>query len=397
MGGGQMLDPAINSEQLEKFSGMLKLSDDQHDAAKALFDGYFQSHQARAEKMRTVMEDARETFRESRDPSVFQEMGEKMRAFREESQKAEKGFMDDVKSLLTPEQEPAFASVERARRREAGMRRNPMSVSGERADLIAIVEKLKLPEEAHAGLVPVLDSYEQDLDRELVKRDELREKAEGQQQQIFAAMRGDGGGDMAAIEKMIKENREAMMRVREVNRKYARQIESLLPADSAPTFALEFKKASFPDIYRDRYAARVIAAAEKMELTEEQRNGIAAVRDSYTRDSDGLNKQNEAATEEREANFTLQNMMGGGGMNTERMQELRQQRENIENTAVKKVQDLLTAEQKAKLPERREGGDGQQERRPRARDGNNNDQQQQPGQRPRRQRGDQPATPPGGF
>jgi len=399
MGGGQMMEPGVSSEQLKKWAAKLNLTPDQQDAAKALFDGYFADHQARAEKMRDAMESARDAFRESRDPSVFQEMGEKMRVFREQGQKAEKGFMDDVKSLLTPEQEPAWASVERAKRRDAGMRRTPFGVSGERADLIAIVEKLELAEEVHAAVAPTLDSYEQDLDREIVKRDELRQQAEGQGQQIFAIMRGDGGGDMAAMEKMIKENREAMVRVRDVNRRYARQIESLLPAEVAPTFAMEFKKASFPDIYRERYAARVIAAAEKMDLTEEQRNSIEAIRDGYTRDTDSLNKQNEAAIEEMEANFSLQNMMGGGGpggFRNEKMQELRTQRENVENTAVKKVQDLLTPEQKAKLPERRGDGEGgQQDRRPRAREGDNNGQQQ--GQRPRRQRGDQPAPPPGGF
>lgn len=398
MGGGQMMEPGVSSEQLKKWAAKLNLTPDQQDAAKALFDGYFADHQARAEKMRDAMEAARDAFRESRDPSVFQEMGEKMRAFREQAQKAEKGFMDDVKSLLTPEQEPAWASVERAKRRESGMRRTPFGVSGERADLVAIVDKLELTEEARAAIAGTLDSYEQDLDREIVKRDELRQQAEGQGQQIFAMMRGDGGGDMAAMEKMIKENREAMVRVRDVNRRYARQIESMLPAEVAPAFAMEFKKASFPDIYRERYAARVIAAAEKMDLTEEQRNGIAAIREGYMRDTDSLNKQNEAAIEEMEANFSLQNMMGGGpgGFRNEKMQELRTQRENVENTAVKKVQDLLTPEQKAKLPERRGDGEGgQQDRRPRTREGDNNGQQQ--GQRPRRQRGEQPAPPPGGF
>ncbi|MGD9689254.1 MAG: hypothetical protein AB7K52_00105 [Phycisphaerales bacterium] len=392
-GGGGGMEPAVTSEQLEKYAQMLRLGPDQHDAAKALFDGYFAAHQARATKAREAAEAAREEFRESRDPSVFQEMGEKMRAFREEGQKAEKQLFDDIKSVLNPDQMDAWTKVERAHRRESGMRRSPFSVAGERADVIVLVERLELDEQARASLQPVLDTYAEELDREIVKRDELREKSEGVGQQAFRMFRPGAEQDpaaMAEVEKSIKENREAMMRVRDVNRKYARQLESMLPPEASARFSKDFKRASFPDIYREQFASRVIAAAEKMELSNEAMDSLRAIRESYERDSAALSARAETVQEETEANFTLAGMMGG--RNNEKMQELRTERRNIEDTAIKKVHGLLTPEQIAKLPERREeDGRGDRMQR-RQRDGN------QDGNRQRRGRqGDQPEVPPGGF
>lgn len=86
-----------------------------------------------------------------------------------------------------------------------------------------------------------------------------------------------------------------------------------------------------------------------------------------------------------------------GGRNNEKMQELRTERNNIEDTAIKKVKDLLTPEQQAKLPERRaEGQEGPGGDRMQRRNREGND--QGGGQRgQRRNRGQQPETPPGGF
>lgn len=398
-GGGGQMEPAITSDQFERYATMLKLTPEQHDAAKALFDGYFADHQARATKMRDMMESVRDQFRETRDPSVFQEMGEKMRAFREEGGKAEKQVMEDIKSVLTPEQENLWPAVERTKRRESGMRRNPMSVSGERADLIALVDKLQPADEVRAQLAGVLDSYELDLDREIMRRDELRAKSEGAQQNMMAMFRPGADVDpqqLATAEKMITENREAMVRVRDVNRKYAKQVEAMLPADLAGEFSEAFKKASFPDVYRQRYAGNVLGAAEKLELSAEQTASLQAIRESYERDAAKLNQRAEAVQEEMEAGFSIQIMMNGGMWRNEKMQELRTDRDNLENTTVKKVQDLLSPEQRAKLPERGRGegpdaGGGR---------GRNNDNQGDNPQRQRRQRPNQQRnqpTPPGGI
>lgn len=395
-GGGGMFEPRVTSDQLGRYATMLNLTPDQLEAAKALHEGYFAAHQEKAGKMREMMESAREQFRENRDPSVFQEMGTKMTEYRQQADAAEKAFMDDVKSLLTDEQSAKWPVLERTRRRENTLTRG--FVSGERADVIRLVDGLKLSEEQRASLAPVLESYELDLDRELVKRNELQEQAMGQAGGMMQAFRQ--GGDMAAAEKMITEGREASVRVRDVNRRYAKQVEAMLPEDKASEFNLAFKRESFPQIYRQRYAQQVLTAATTMEsLTAEQQEGLAAIKDTYTRESGTLALKAEAAIEQQEQNFSIQGMMQRGFQEDPAIVEARNARNKLEEDTIAKVRALLTPEQIAKLPERRaeggRGGEGGNADRPR---GNRRGGEGGENRPPRRQRPggreQEPANPP---
>ncbi|MFN0011135.1 MAG: hypothetical protein ACKVS8_05760 [Phycisphaerales bacterium] len=356
MGGGNDLDPRLNSEALARYSKTLALSADQSDAAKALHESYLAAHQAKAEAWREAMEKARDEFRDSRDPSVFQDLAPKRQEFSEGVNKAEKAFMDDLKSLLDDKQAANWPTVERAQRREVSMKRGLMS--GERPDLVKLVDKLDLPAEAKAPILPVLETYEQDLDRELVKRDEFSDKARDQMAANGGGMRNFGNPEgMAQIDEMIKQGREYAVKVRDVNRRYARQIESMLPEAAGAQFNVAFRKESFPDIYRDRHGQRVVEAALKMDdVSADVKGSLDAVREQYVRDSAALNAKAEQVIEQQEENFSISNMMarmGGGAGGDPAQRELREQREAIETATIKKVKDLLTPEQQAKLPERR--------------------------------------------
>lgn len=406
-GGGNPFDPRITSEQLTRYGGMLGLTDDQKEAAKGLYDGYFAAHQEQATKIRTVTESAREQFRETRDPSVWQEIGPKMQEFRTASDTAEKALLEDLKSLLNEEQMAKWPAMERTRRRETTIRRG--FVSGERADVIRIVDELKLPEDQHATLTPVLESYEQDLDRELIKRNEIVDQAQNQGGNFMQAFRG--GGDTTQIDKLITEGREAAVRVRDVNRRYAKQVEALLPEDKAGEFNLAFKRESFPQIYRQRYAQQVITAASGFEdLTQDQRDGLAAIKDTYSREATTLATKAEAATEQQEQNFSIQGMMQRGFQEDPAIVEARNARNKLEEETVAKIRALLNPEQVGKLPERRAdgqgpggGGGGNADRPQRGQRGangaggaNGGENQRPPRrQRPGREGGGEPMNPPG--
>jgi len=354
--GGNPYDPRVTSEQLTRYGGMLGLTDDQKEAAKGLYDGYFAAHQEQATKIRTVTESAREQFRETRDPSVWQEIGPRMQEFRSASDAAEKVLLEDIKSLLNDEQMAKWPAMERTRRRETTIRRG--FVSGERADVIRIVDDLKLTEDQHATLTPVLESYEQDLDRELIKRNEIVDQAQNQGANFMQAFRG--GGDTTQIDKLITEGREAAVRVRDVNRRYARQVEAMLPEDKAGEFNQAFKRESFPQIYRQRYAQQVITAASGFEdLTQDQRDGLAAIKDTYSREASTLAIKAEAATEQQEQNFSIQGMMQRGFQEDPAIVDARNARNKLEEETVAKIRALLNPEQVGKLPERRADGQGQ--------------------------------------
>lgn len=368
-GGGGMgmfgdrnpFDPPIESAQLDRYAKILGLDADQKTAAQALLEAQIGEFNPAAKAAREKMEAARESFRESRDPSVWRDMGAVFEDLRTKRSAVEKQFFTDVKSLLTDEQAAKFPIVERTHRRDTTLARGFMS--GERVDLIQLVDKAGLTDQQKADLKATLEQYEVDLDRELVKRNEMYE--EGMKSMREAMEKG--GGPMAMMDdpkmqELFTKGRDAAIKVRDTNRRFARQLESAMPDDKRTTFADEVRRQSFPMIYRPTYASRVIEAAEKMtDLSDAQKSSLTAMKDSFAREIGAMNTQLEAATLESEESWTPGSMMRGGG--NEKTDGLRKSRRELVDGTVSKVRELLSEEQRAKLPERNEefgqGGPGQ--------------------------------------
>jgi hypothetical protein len=356
-GGDRSFDPPVQSEQLDRYSKILGLDPDQKTAAQALLEAQIGQFNPAAKAARDKMEAARESFRESRDPSVWRDLGSVMEDLRTKRAAVEKEFFGNLKSLLSPDQAAKFPAVERTHRRETTIGRGLMS--GERVDLVSLVDKAALTDKQKADLKGTLDQYEIELDRELAKRNEIVD-------QFMSAMGSRQGGfqgmmDDPKMQELFTKGREAAMKVRDVNRRFERQVESSLPDDKRAAFADEFKRQSFPMIYRPTYASHVLDAADKMtDLTEPQKSGLSAMRESFARELGAMNTQLEAATQESEENFSPANMMRGGGGN-DKLDGIRKSRRELVDATVKKVNDLLTETQRTKLPERGEdfqGGPG---------------------------------------
>lgn len=348
MGGfGGGMDAPVTKSEMERYSKMLKFTDDQREAAKELFEGFEAAFKPKADAARKAMEDAREEFRETRDPGVWTGVSEKMSKMRDDRKAAEKQLLDDVKSILTPEQTAQWPKIERERRREQVMRAGIMS--GERADLVKIIENMRLADDAQNAVQPVLDTYEADIDGSLIKRNEVTEKFTAQGNKLREAFMG--GGDMSEMNKMFEEGRAAAMKVRDTNRRYAKQIEGLLTGDDLAKFTSEFRKESYPQIYRTaRYGIRVIDAAAAFELDATAKQSLAAIKEDYNQRTSTFNEQAEKAQDSQEESMTIQTMMGM--RDNEDMRKVRDARRELETKTIEQIKALLTPEQIAKLPER---------------------------------------------
>jgi hypothetical protein len=360
-----------------------------------LFDGYQQQFTAAAKKAREEIDALRDEARESRDPSIFREVGEKSLAFRQSRDQMEQSFLGDFKAVLTEEQTTKWPKFERMRRRETTIGRGLMS--GERVNLFELVNDLKLTPEQRTTIEPTLDQYEVDLDRELIQRNKMQEEIQEKMRDFF--------NDPEGADEWIKKGRDAAVKVRDVNRRYFTQLQTQIPEDKRTDFESAFKRESFPTIYREQYATRVIAAAGKMsDLDAGQQSGLASIRESYEREVQSIQRDMEKAQEDQEMNFSIANMMGrrgggdggrgnnnnnrGGGFFGEdtELGKLRAKRRELETGTVDKVRALLNEEQAAKLPGRGDDDDrggrdrdgaGNQERR---RGGDNADRpQRRPG------------------
>ncbi len=414
MGGGGrgMQGMGITSQELDGFGKILNLTPDQSKAAKELLDGHLAEYQTQADEARKQFDALRQEAQDAGDFEVMRTKGPAIwTKLTDSRKKIEKEFMGDLKTLLTPEQVKAWPKVEMAQRREAARSGSfGPGVSGERVSLFAVVEKLELPKDAQSQVTAVLDAYEVEFDRELTKRTEITEKATAA---ITKAMQDGGMEAMQSpeIQKFFTEGREQAFKVRDVNRKYARQIESLLPTDKAEAFGKEFRKESFPLVYRSRYASQALTAAAKFDdLDASQKESLKALTETYTRESSTLNKSTEEATEKQEREFNPATMMqrfggGGGGNNADDpMQALRTQRRDLETKTVDSLKALLTEAQRAKLPAENanNGGQGGNRRQNNNGAGNNNGNNNAPAnnggnnqrrQRPNRNPGNQQPAP----
>lgn len=399
-GGRGMFGAGISSTALDGYMKTLGLTADQQAAAKALFEGYEQSFATLSQDARDKMREMRESIRAEMtdngpNPGAFRKIGEEMDKFRKDRDKLDQGFLNDLKAVLTPDQTAKWPSVEQAFRREHSIGRGV--ISGERVDLIDVVNGLKLSDEAMKPVKPVLDEYAAELDRELTARDAAYDAAQAKVREMF---QGDGGGDEAATNKAWEDGRAAGLRVRDVNRRFARQIEPLLPADSQAAFDTAVRERSYPLIYRPSYAARAITAAGEVSgLTEDQKATIHTISDSFNRDLAAVNKDLEAATEKRESTLKPQDLMprrfgggGGGGWDffgDPEVSKLIERRNSLQDSAVEKLKAVLTPEQFDSLPKRRARDGGEP-----GPGGDNGDPQARPrGRRQAPPREERPAAP----
>jgi Spy/CpxP family protein refolding chaperone len=369
-GGRAMFDPSVSSEDMDHYGEMLKLTKTQKEAIKSLHDAYVQDFTSAAEKARDEMDSIREEGGDDR----FQAMGDVMSKFRAKRTEMEKSFFNEVKQTLTPEQQAQWPAIERLRRRETTMNRGLMS--GERVDLVKIVDDLKLSAEAKKPVDQVLEQYQIDLDRDLIARNEVQDKFQGNFRELMQ--------DPDKAEKAFQEGRAAATKLRDVNKRYERQVENALPDDTTKAkFEEEVHKASFPLIYRNSRASRTVDAAEKLEsLTPEQKSSIQNIKDQFNKELSALRSKMETAYEAREQTITAADVMGrftggrrGGGDNgggpggqggrrgggfgaidSPELDTLAQQQTDLEKATIEKINAVLTPDQKAEMPQDRQGG-----------------------------------------
>lgn len=361
MGGGLFggADATITTADFRRYADRLKFTDDQRVAAKALLDGYRAEMRTIDDGLTAKRQAAMEKFREERDPAVFEGMQKDGEAATVQKAKVEAEFLADVQSLLSQDQTPQWANIERMHRRDVGLRRGRLS--GERMDVVRLVEDLKLDEAQLKGMRETLDAYEAEVDRDLTARNKVYDEASTK---VRDAMRTQ---DMDAAQKELDRAREAGLKVREVNKKFARQIQDSLPAEQKTVFALAVKKAAHPDVYRDSIVTRQLTAAEKFtDLDETQKKAVAELRARHTLQADGINDKLATATEAQELTMSVQDIAGRFRGEPGPAADIRTQRRDLDSAtseALLKILKPAQAEQLPKQDRRDQGGGGRGMRR----------------------------------
>lgn len=373
-GFGRGAEPPVSTGELDRYGNLLGLTDEQREAAKSLLEAMQAEHQEMSAKNREEMQALRDEFQESQDPAIFRDkMPEIMGRMRAGREKLEKGFFDDMKTMLTDEQSAKWGSLERMRRRDQQLPRGRLA--GEALDLVRVVDDLKLPKESEPSLKPLMEQYEADLDRALGERTKIQEE---KMPSVFGAggmMRLEQGAQDGELQKVMAEMREASKKIRDVNQRYARQIAAALPTEAQPKFDKAVQKASFPSVYRETYAQKALRAASKYnDLTPEQKKAVDTLMEEYERESESINSKWASTIREMDekgggAEFMLPGMGGAatfrmrtgeddGGEQKDPQADHRAARKKLDDRMVDSLKSTLNDDQKSRLPEKRQRPDG---------------------------------------
>ncbi len=354
---GAMGMTRIGRKSVQGYAKLVGMDQAQADAALALQEGYAESHRALTKQFQADMQKIQEEFQDTQDFSVFQKKMPKMATdFGEKMEALEKGFMSDIKALLTPAQEAAWPKVERMRRRETGLRVS--MVSGQGVDLVDVLGDLKIDPSASPDLADQLERYELDMDKRLVAMEEWgkdQQKAWMDQEDAFDFSKMDEM--MKKAEEMMKQMSDLSRGIRDVNRQYARTLSPVLPSEGRAKFDHEFKRRSFPRVYRTAWVSKALSAAEGFEdMNAEQKGALTEIRRGYERELSAASAKWAAAIEAREEKtggsmLAMMQAMQGGETGGDEVSEARRARQELDDRYKDKLVTLLTADQKSRLPE----------------------------------------------
>lgn len=370
-GAADMMAPSISEDGIAAMEKMLKLTPDQSRALKEAYIDYQDRYKVEAAEVQAKIERAIQEARESGNNAGARSFTAPVQEFRTAAADMDEEFLRHFKGMLTAEQAAKWPAVERARRRDRAAAGGIMTVSGERVDLVKLLDQIRIPDGVRAELAPLMEQYEQELDKELVNRAKVNDEMAASMADIRAA------GGMEEMRQKLQEMQgkmhEAGARVAEVNRRYAAKVQSMLPEDRRPGFARALKEARFVDVYRPSGAARALAtAAEFPDLDEAQKAKLKTLRDNYNREVTAINDKLAAATEQAEANPTPIGMRPQGGQGrggrgqANPAFELRRSKADLDSSTMESLRAMLTAEQREKLPRLPErafgamGGQGRQ-------------------------------------
>ncbi len=344
----------ITRKGVNAYAKILSLDETQKDAALDLMKGNRAALKELQKEMEAKSNALQEKMREAGD---FQLMAKEMPAIAKEAMNKaraiEKSFFEDLKALLTPEQEAKFNLVEYHRRRETWLRIGLRS--GQGVDLIEALEKNKIDPKSNPELNEAVTAYMENIDKLLRPVEGLLDEA---MTKMFDKM---GKGDFMTMADAFVPMDDQAKKIRDLNRDAARKILPLLSDKDRAAVDLEIKRRSFPRIYKESNPERAMAAALKFDdATPDQKEAIKSLQESYKRDAETANDKWAAAQEEKEEKKggkvkMMMNMWQEQGGEDDAA-KAKKVREELDAKTIDRLKAILKEDQRSKLPADKKDG-----------------------------------------
>jgi len=262
-----------------------------------------------------------------------------------------------IQELLAEEQMARWPALQRVLLRVKTLPRGRLS--GERVDVVALVDALDLTDEQREALDEVLLAYELALDEALRRRNAF---LDGAQPKIDECL---GNRDFETAMDLADRAARRRIAVRDLNMNYGEQVASMLQDDGLrDMMRAKFREASFPRIARPTYADRAFdAALEIPALDENRRETITTMYDVYRQEREQLNEALTRAimasepSEPRRSIEDIASMRNGGPISFggeddtgDPVRALRQRARDLDERHVALLRSLLAPDELAQLP-----------------------------------------------
>lgn len=369
MGGqaGQM--PALREADLQSAIDTAleanALSKEQQEAVTSLFRSLSEQRDASENKMREATRAAMEKFREDRDQAAFDTVRTLREANQREQQTLEATLMQDIKSVLTPEQQQSWDRIEAGANRSRSLRRGMLSA--ERLSLRDVVRETVPSEGVSVELRDALVEYETQLDSALRVRDSLL----AGNTEIGEAVRA---GDIEKATKLLEEREAASRKVKELNERFSGQLRALVPEGKREAFDGAVERESYPDAFRrSGMQGALDTALDLHDLSDDQSTQLAGIVERFDSRYVALRTKAIAARKDAEANLKVADLVArfaggdrgqrGGGDRLEAIESLAEERRTLDRELREELTKVLNEEQaKIVIPQRGEGGEGRRGR-----------------------------------
>ncbi len=351
--------PALSHADLDVFTRVLSMKPEEQRAMEDLYGAYCNTLKAEGGEVRKYVSDIMEESELMEDIRLLAPAQKRLGEWEKRSEQLKKSFIEDLKALLTREQEGRWPIVERELRRMKWI--NSGRLAGEDVDLIHLVAEMPADAKTSPALGDLLDRYSQDLDRALLARADVIDK---NSEKFGDLLTSDPQAARSMYESAIKVRRALC----DVNLRYARLIGAELPSDLGQKLDMDVFKISFPMLSKPSRGERYIKGAKDLKsLTAEQEELVKGIVDAY--ENDRLAMLHRTAETIREQQFTqlpvrLDKALGvlppdaddgfrAYGLSADHpLARLRRERFELDKAARNKLDAILTPEQRASLPDR---------------------------------------------
>lgn len=355
--------PEFSPRDIRVFERVLNLKPDEKAALQALYAGYADGLKSRSIEIKRDVDSALERAEVMQDRTEMAPAHARIDEWQRQAEQMKSQFLDDLKSLLTREQEQRWPVVERELRRVK--RLSDGRLPGERVDLTRVIEDM-LPHAAdRRDVQDLLERYCEEMDRAIVARDEF---TLSRSDEFFKA----STENPARGEEIWREAQRLRLAVREVNHRYVRLLAAALGGHDGEELTRKVFEVSHERALKPSKSELYIRAAAKIgSRSPDQSRAIAPIMDRYERERWAIVQRLAKAEEEDELTWmppTLAKSLGklakdadDGFDGRTRLPKghpllmLRKEKYDLDRATKEQIEKLLDEEQRREVPVEREG------------------------------------------